>query len=587
MQRTIQELEDLFAKHRSDQASMSVLAEELSHRSTKRADKLRSAVSKHQAQAQPPIRPAVRPPPERGPLPASPPRPNQSPPPIPAKPPAQSQWDDDPRPPRPPSLPVASKGPVARTENAPDGVLSAWTALEVLSPPAYQRPEDLAGGDRNAVAILESGAPPWQRGEKSKPNYRMYYQVVLGSIPMEPAISRLLERYADGRAERPSIRGSAALAVVIVDKNGRLAEVQALAVSSFGWGLVTALDGTLSDLADWAGEERRLTDFLRESLLGIRADDQSEDDWSARPLTLKDVFRAYQALVRHLRLPTDLVEPPTFAIRSYVYFKDSNPPDAVLLNSFFMADLAQARVLFQGPTPPENLKRYLGALPPTWNADLLKEDDVLEDAVAPCYTPLARWPAQDRQPSLLQQAAVNLAFTETVESGVVGINGPPGTGKTTLLRDIVAAVVLERATAMVAFTDPEHAFVPSGEKMKAGDSWLHLYRVDESLRGFEMLVASSNNRAVENVSEELPQLNALPKHETLRYFKSISDAVHGIETWGLIAAVLGNSQNRARFKKRLWWDDEWSLNRYLAAASGLRPLVKVVWRQLDLRVGDN
>ena len=44
---------------------------------------------------------------------------------------------------------------------------------------------------------------------------------------------------------------------------------------------------------------------------------------------------------------------------------------------------------------------------------------------------------------------------------MVAVNGPPGTGKTTLLRDIVAKVVLDRAIAMSKFDKPTQVFLTS------------------------------------------------------------------------------------------------------------------------------
>jgi hypothetical protein len=170
---------------------------------------------------------------------------------------------------------------------------------------------------------------------------------------------------------------------------------------------------------------------------------------------------------------------------------------------------------------------------------------------------------------LLQQAAVNLAFSETRNGGILGVNGPPGTGKTTLLRDLVAGIVAARAQEMAKLDDPEMAFSHSGEKLKAGEGWLHLYRLNQNLRGFEIIVASSNNKAVENVSAELPSLGAIAEDTgVLRYFKTASDSIHRSNTWGLIAAVLGNAQNRSRFKQTFWWDDNVGINVYLAAATG-------------------
>ncbi|HQU09931.1 MAG TPA: hypothetical protein PLV25_08235, partial [Opitutales bacterium] len=86
-----------------------------------------------------------------------------------------------------------------------------------------------------------------------------------------------------------------------------------------------------------------------------------------------------------------------------------------------------------------------------------------------------------------------------------------------------------------------------------------LHLLNPALRGYEMLVASSNNKAVENVSAELPVSTAVDSGiEGLDYFKAVSDAVINagtkgpraskIETWGLISAVLGRQSNRASFR---------------------------------------
>lgn len=569
---SIQELELLFRDQNDSIDILQALQEELTHRTTDRAARLRNQVIERltalRKESSPQKETSHEPPPER---------PHQSQP-----MPRMHEEKLASRPPKPPDRPspateslrakppTEQQRPFPPVSDRPEDILSAWTALEVLSPPNYTRLEDLASGDRRRVALLNESALPWERGEKSRPNQRLYYQVVLGSIKMEPAVERLVERYADTSPEKKNPTGKAVLAIVMVNRQGQLVESPAIDISSFGWGVMCALKGELADLASWPNVEPKLVEKIEKQLLGMAAGNENEDELRKRPITRTALMAAYNALVQELELPSEWVEPPEFAIRSYTYFKDLNPPEPLLLNSFFLKDLILARELcLEGKATP-NLWRYLGMDRPQPGLDLLCDTIALATAVSPRFTPLARWPGPGRHPLvLLQQAAVNSVFRETKSGGLLGINGPPGTGKTTLLRDLVAGIVAKRAKAMAKFDDPEEAFEHSGQRLKAGDGWIHLYRLNRSLCGYEMLVASSNNKAVENVSAEIPGLSAIADDAPeLRYFKTLSDALHRSETWGAIAALLGNALNRSRFKQAFWWDENSGLNNYLRAAAG-------------------
>src|SRR4051812_30045536 len=91
---------------------------------------------------------------------------------------------------------------------SPEAILDAWTALEVLSPQTFRRPEDLAGGDRHAVVSLDKERLPWEGvGERARPKTRLFYQVILGTVDFGAAIEQLLSVYTDARIERPAAKG--------------------------------------------------------------------------------------------------------------------------------------------------------------------------------------------------------------------------------------------------------------------------------------------------------------------------------------------------------------------------------------------
>ena len=522
--------------------AQAVLAE-LAYRKTSRAFALQRRLQMSPVQAPPPTAPEA--PPTR---PIAQPAPTRAPP--------------------DPFRPMASPSRPASITDTPAGILASWTVLEVLSPVPYKTPKGLAAGDASRVASFRVGLP-WAYGAKGPPGKRLYYQIVLGSIALEPTFEQLLSRSADTRVERPQMRGDTPVAVVIVDRDGRPVPDRCAVVSSFAWGLPIALAEDLARLADWPANEERLQRALHDRLHRVGADGR------AAVLDASAIDDAAHWLADELGLSDQSVKPPTFAIRSFVPFKSNDPPAALLLNSFYLHDLARATSLVSNGKAPDTLMRFLGAIRPPERRDLLHDEGAIEDALAPAAFPAGRWPGPGRRPLvLMQQAAVNLAMQQSAGE-LLAVNGPPGTGKTTLLRDVVAALVTERASAMASFDDPEAAFAPSGQKLKRGDAWIHLYKLDDHIKGFEMLIASSNNKAVENVSGELPARSAIASDATsMRYFKPLSDGMANRDSWGAIAAVLGNASNRYAFKQSFWWDPDTGLFSYLKAVDGRSPEVE-------------
>lgn len=552
----IDQLESLHHANSSDQKLNQLLLEELEHRTTDRAAALRSQVQGAmlgQYEASAPVA-SIRPTEKV----------QAEPTPVTSVAPAPSA---------PPARPVVTR-PYTEKRNDPAAILASWVALEALSPQTYRRPADLANEDQRRVAFLDGGLP-WFRNERSRPKYQLYYQLVLGSVPVDRATSEMVRVFGRDEERNEREREKAAIAAILVDRNGILLEDNAVSISSFAWALPIALSGDLVRLGNWVNVERNLIEGLTRQL------SRRDQDGNLLPVDAGAVNAAFVWLIETLGVPDGLFEAPSFALRVYHHIKAKGFPEVTLLNSFFLADLKRASVLIESGRPGKALARYVGLEKIEHSPNLLEDLAGVEALVAPGKMPAARWPAPGGHPLVtLQQAAVNAVSSELGKdgAGIVAVNGPPGTGKTTLLRDVVAACVLDRASAMSAFDDPLAAFSTTGQKVAAGSSaFLHLYRLHDTLKGHEVLVASSNNKAVENVSKELPVAKAI--RTDLRYFRTVSDRLlckkenngsltPGEPTWGLIAAVLGNATNRSAFQDALWWDNDRSLRLYLKAAKG-------------------
>lgn len=234
----------------------------------------------------------------------------------------------------------------------------------------------------------------------------------------------------------------------------------------------------------------------------------------------------------------------------------SSKQEDELINSFFIRDIN--RVLksgFRGASAP--LRSFMQGEP----GDTRHRVDVCRDRpqalhlLEPKRFPVGCWPAE--HPLVWsQQLAINAAWSDLRGAeGLFAVNGPPGTGKTTLLRDFVAAIVVERAQAICALGPS--AFQDK-EQISIGSWTQDYYPLAPSLAGYSIVVASSNNGAVENLSLELPlekaiDLKWLPATD---FYKTLAGHILEAPAWGLLAGKLGNSGNRQAFSNKLYWSKE-------------------------------
>jgi len=248
--------------------------------------------------------------------------------------------------------------------------------------------------------------------------------------------------------------------------------------------------------------------------------------------------------------------------------------EIAILNSFFIRDLeaVMKHMKTQGLAPGSPLACYLTGESQR-HPDLLRPEgrELLMSTLAPERMPDGRWPDKDEHSmSLMQQFAINTIDDTLAKTGLYSVNGPPGTGKTTMLRDLVARNMVKRAEVLASLSSPEAAF---GENLHANiDGDTLIKTLIPELTGFEMVVASSNNAAVENVTRELPQTKALGEaYRDLAFLKPVGQKLAAPHTqkagtelhvktlppekdcWGLIATSLGKKRNRSAFGERVFF----------------------------------
>lgn len=464
-------------------------------------------------------------------------------------------------------------------------ILQYWAMLELFSPQSVPKLTRRSTRPKERQTIeWRPGEPlPWQTlaapVSSGKSREAWQHTVYLGVYDLEATYQHLHRAFGEDRDAYDERRpGRSACAGIVIDQRGMLAEDSAV-LSSALWAVAHLGDGSAADSPEWAsGFPQAESDFTEklDEVEGARRDlAASEHQLPQDEESLLALLRTAQAAagvtgIRELATRRIVIDSVVRKDRG-----DDAAPVSDFLNSYFLEDLAKVQKAARGGRVPQALGEYLtphGAVRTDRRLDVITADEAVDAGAGIARLPKGRWPSDPAHGlALRQQFAVNRALNELAPgAGLMGVNGPPGTGKTTMLRDVLAGNVVERARVLASLTRPEEAFTTTTHEWKSGKYPRTIRQLRSELTGFEMVVASANNAAVENVSNEVPARDAIAERwqRTADYFADIASATldgagkrsQGEDdlpsAWGLVAARLGNKSNRGDFRTRFWFDEK-------------------------------
>ncbi|MEU7152255.1 DEAD/DEAH box helicase [Streptomyces sp. NPDC045456] len=489
------------------------------------------------------------------------------------------------------------------------GIIEYWRAVELFSP---QKVPAVSVRDR-VCSVTADGPLPWEEGHPLRsvpldPGYAWQHVVYGGTYRLRAVRDTLLAVFGESEEDHDGrMDGESALFALTVTDEGRLV-LDSPVLSTCAWATGRALapgpgrrgwlDGFDDEAADWLaraadlgdvpvgdppGAGRRGDGLTDESLTdeglvggdlesgdladgssgdGTGSGDAADATTGAHRLTAKDLLGFVHDLTAAWGLEQTLA-PSEVRVRSTAVRvrRTAEADQQDFLNSFIAGDLGLVADALRARAPGTALASYLTPsqdVNTAWRVDLRRRPQAALDAVAPFSTPQGRWPTEPAHPlALSQQFAVNSLWSQLgTSSGLFAVNGPPGTGKTTMLRDCFSAVIVERARRLAQLRLPSQAFADHKPyTWKSGDYTRTVTPLQAEFTGFEMVVASANNGAVENISTEIPARTALgaPWREEADYFaEQATRLLKGTPAWGAVAARLGNKKNRMEFVNRLW-----------------------------------
>lgn len=437
-------------------------------------------------------------------------------------------------------------------------LLSCWHKLEHFSPASTPK-----SSEKNVELLNEK--EPWKIPLKSKdPNKTIEYTIYLGVFDSSVVNEFVKEYFKDKNKDENFRNSKICFATIKLDIEGKYIN-DSFGVSTLPWAL-NQLEKNKIKNDNWELSFEAVKDNLIEYLeLNFKEPITNSNEEVIKISTIVNNSQLLKFQDKIEELNNWSIKPTKeIYVKRIEKFKTKEETKATadILNSFYIKDLEKIISSYDKKSIPKAFQQYLdGSLNKKSNRlDVSKKIDTLKNNLSPNNYPDGCWPS-DYTLSLMQQFAVNNIFNNLADSnqeGMFSVNGPPGTGKTTLLRDIIAPIIVKRAKELIKIENPSDAFnkVGSLEINEKYSPWL--YEPVKSITNGGIVIASSNNGAVENISKELPLKEEVSKQYSskISYFKNVAEDCINKENWGIISAVLGNKQNRNNLVSSLWFNKD-------------------------------
>lgn len=475
----------------------------------------------------------------------------------------------------------------------PIDVLKFFRDVEFFNPFDLERVKELYKDIIYEINSQQAVLLPWESPELYglDPEYEYNYDLYFGVFE-KSEIQRVLSSYIpaiqyEAYSDDRELLGLSCFTRIRIDSSGRFI-FEDMGVSSQPWALhylvhnkklsVAAFDSFCSDLVRFVctkmiredsqeteldggvegGSENRYRKITYLDILSFSSFFNEESLFSISPLGVEAYLIVRKMRKRKQPCSANLKDEVVPSDRDIIYRKCD------ILNSFYIRDLEKlSEKLSQDNTVNVFSRPLCSYFKGIFETEFVRQD-LIEVPPEISGLPLGRWPNSHNVDLSYNQKFVLDRFFNSNDS-LIAVNGPPGTGKSFIVKDVLSKLVIKRAYMLSQFERPEGVFRSSSTELTISQANLKFRCLKEELTGYELVLASTNNTSVNNISKELPFKKSIDKefHDfkflgstAWLYFRDlfldeesgqideqgIKDAV-----WGLPSVALGKKVNRLKF----------------------------------------